>query len=107
MMLHETGIKAQRDRAMLVASYRDMSKEFRVPRRERLTAAQIAKMTNKMLHRACRDLYNGVTVAEARKYGIKRGFIAAPKKKSWAIALKRILFGRDTDYEMQRAASHA
>lgn len=93
MMLHETGMKAQRDRAMLVASYRDMVREFRVPRSERITADQMSKMTTRQLHRACRDLYNGVSVDEARKYGIKRGFIPAPhkNKRSWIVRARSLL----------------
>ena len=91
MMLHENGFKAQRDRAMLLFSYRDMAKEFRIPRKDRLSTEQIAKMTNKQLNRACRDLYNGVTVKQARKYGIKRGLIKKPTKRTLFIRIRNFI----------------
>jgi len=91
MMLHETGFKSQRDRSMLVASYRDMAKEFKVPRKERITAAQMSKMTNRQLHCACRDLYNGVTVEVATAYGIKRGIIKKPRKSSFMMRVRNFL----------------
>ena len=91
MMLHETGPRAQRDRATVIASYRDMVRFFRVPRRDRLTTNQIAKMTSKQIYQACRDLYNGVSVKQARKYGIKRGFIAKPNKKSVILRLRNFM----------------
>jgi hypothetical protein len=92
MMLHESGWKAERDRTILLASYRDMTKFFRVPRRSRLTTEQIAKMTNKHLKRACSDLYNGVTVKQATAYGIKRGLIPKPRRLPAASVLRRVLF---------------
>jgi hypothetical protein len=89
-MLHESGIKAQRDRSMLIASYRDMVKEFRIPRKDRITADKMSKLTNKQLYQACKDLYNGVTIKQARKYGIKRGFIKKPAKKPFLIIMRNL-----------------
>ena len=91
MMLHETGPRAQRDRATVIASYRDMVRFFRVPRGDRLTTVQMSKMTSKQIYQAGRDLYNGVSVKQARKYGIKRGLIAKPNKVPLTVQARKAL----------------
>ena len=85
MMLHEKGRKAERDRAVLINSYEAMCDEFRVPMLKRLTRSDIARMSNKALYRASKDVYSQATVKQANKLAIKMGLVEKPE--SW---LKRI-----------------
>jgi len=73
MRLHDKGQKADRDRAVVLHSYKVMCREFRVPRRQRLTTVQILSMSNNQLYQASKDLYNGATVKQARRLARKLG----------------------------------
>jgi hypothetical protein len=67
MNLHNKGIKAERDRVALLASYEAMCRVLRIRGRRRLTVAQIAAMPNSQLMQACKDIYNGATTKQANK----------------------------------------
>ncbi len=69
MMVHNHGPKATRDRAILLSSYQAMVKEFRP--KERLSASDIAKMTNEQLYQASRDLYNAQPIKKAERLARK------------------------------------
>lgn len=71
--VHNKGRKAERDRAVLLASYREMCKAFRVPKSRRLAEKDIARMTNAQLYQASKDLYNGATVKQARRLAVRMG----------------------------------
>ena len=71
MQIHDKGAKADRDRAILLASYNAMCKEFKVKMTNRLTITDIAKMTNKQLFQASKDLYNGQPLEKALKLSNK------------------------------------
>lgn len=71
--VHSTGRKAERDRAVILASYREMCKAFRVPKSRRLSEKDIARMTNAQLYQASKDLYNGATVKQARQLAVRMG----------------------------------
>jgi pentose-5-phosphate-3-epimerase len=81
MKVHEKGFKADRDRAVLINSYHVMSKDFNVPRKDRLDAAALARLSNEMLFKVNKDLYSQATVKQARKLAIKMGL--AEKPKTW------------------------
>ena len=74
--VHNTGRKAGRDRAVILASYREMCKAFRVPKSRRLAEKDIARMTNAQLYQASKDLYNGATVKQARRLAVRMGVAA-------------------------------
>lgn len=78
MTLHEKGVKAERDRAILITSYEVMCDEFRLPSSKRLTRANMAMMSNKVLYQASKDVYSQATVKQAKKLAIKMGL-----KDSW------------------------
>lgn len=101
MMLHEKGRKAERDRAVLLASYEAMCREFRVPRAKRLTTDQIARMTTVQLYRASKDLYNGTSIKKAARLAVKMGLVEHPK--SWAERMWR----KVTDPHPERSELHA
>ena len=67
MNLHSKGIKAERDRVALLASYDAMCSVLHIRGRKRLTVAQITAMPNAQLMQACKDIYNGTTIAQAKK----------------------------------------
>ena len=71
--VHNTGRKAERDRAVLLASYREMCKAFRVPKSRRIHDRDIARMTNAQIYQASKDLYNGATVKQARRLAVRMG----------------------------------
>lgn len=81
MVLHEKGMKAERDRAVLVASYDQMCREFRVPHAKRLTPSQMANMSNAALYRASKDLYNGASMKDAARLAVKMGLVVRPEPR--------------------------
>lgn len=83
MQIHDKGAKADRDRAILVASYTQMCKEFRTPVSKRLTPVDISKMTNTQLFQASKDLYNSQPLHKAVKLSNKLNM--RPKQESWII----------------------
>ena len=66
-MVHNVGAKADRDRAIILQSYRTMVKEFRVKKSRQLSPREIATMTNAQLFQASKDLYNSATVKQASR----------------------------------------
>lgn len=78
MMLHETGVKGKRDRAVLINSYDVMVKEFKVPKDKRLTRAEIAVMSNNALYKASKDLYSQATIKQANDLAVKMGLKKKP-----------------------------
>lgn len=91
MVLHEKGRKAERDRAVLIASYDQMCREFRVPYAKRLTPAEMARMSNAAIYRASKDLYNGASVKDAVRLAMKMGLVARPE--SWPVRALRVVAG--------------
>lgn len=81
MMLHEKGIKSERDRAILINSYEVMCDEFRVPSLKRLTRADMARMSNEALYRASKDVYSQATVKQAKKLAVRMGLVEKPTRK--------------------------
>lgn len=79
--IHDRGAKADRDRAVVLRSYLAMCDEFRVPRRMRLTAREIAGMSNSQLYQASKDLYNNASVSQARRLAVRLGMAQPPE--SW------------------------
>ena len=79
MTIHNKGPKAVRDRAVLLAAYKAMCREFHVPMGRRLSAAQIANMGNDALYRVTRDMYNGASVKKATHLAIKLGVAERPE----------------------------
>jgi hypothetical protein len=59
--------KLEQDRTAMLLSYAKMCKTFKVPRRERVSSAQFAAMSNLQVLRLCRDLYNRAPVKLAKK----------------------------------------
>lgn len=79
MMLHDKGVKAERDRAILITSYEVMCDEFRLPFSKRLSRANMAMMSNKALYRASKDVYSQATVKQAKKLAIKMKLVEKPE----------------------------
>lgn len=79
--IHDKGAKADRDRAVVLHSYLVMCDEFRVPRRMRLTAREIAGMSNTQLYQASKDLYNNASVKQAQRLAVRLGVAQPPE--SW------------------------
>ena len=65
--LHATGAKADRDRAALLLSYREMCRVLRVPRGQRVAPEKLAAMTTPQVFQLCKDLYNTASAKKARK----------------------------------------
>lgn len=78
--VHDKGEKADRDRAVILHSYLAMCDEFRVPRARRLSAREIATMTNTQLYQASKDLYNGATIRQATRLAVRLGTMPAPER---------------------------
>lgn len=78
MTLHNKGFKGERDRAVLLTSYKAMCKEFRVPKAKQLTPFELTCMTNAQLYTAAKDLYNNTTVKNAKKLAVKMGLADKP-----------------------------
>lgn len=76
--IHDKGAKADRDRAVVLRSYLTMCDEFRVPRRMRLTAREIAGMSNTQLYQASKDLYNNASVKQAQRLAVRLGVTEKP-----------------------------
>lgn len=79
--IHDKGAKADRDRAVVLRSYLAMCDEFRVPRRMRLTAREVAGMSNSQLYQASKDLYNNASIKQAQRLAVRLGVASAPE--SW------------------------
>lgn len=86
MRIHEKGAKADRDRSVVLHSYREMCRYFHVPRSQRLTPAQVAAMPTAQLYQVSKDLYNGATIAQAQKLARKLHLPGAPESP-----LKRLI----------------
>ena len=67
MKLHSVGAKADRDRAALLISYREMCRILRVKRSERVAPEKLAAMPTPQVFQLCKDLYNTLPVKSARK----------------------------------------
>lgn len=74
--VHNKGRKAEKDRAVLLTSYREMCRVFRVPKSRRLSERDIAIMTNAQVYQASKDLYNGATVKQARRLAERLGVVS-------------------------------
>jgi hypothetical protein len=85
MMLHEKGVKAERDRAILIKSYETMCNEFRLPASKRLSSADIARMSNQALYRASKDVYSQASVKQAYRLAVKMGLKPKPESLWWRI----------------------
>ena len=92
MQLHNKGAKADRDRAILIASYDAMCKEFNVKVSKRLTPADIAGMTNTQLYQAAKDLYNSQPVKKAVKLSNKLNGVKKPDP--WILRVFKTLTSR-------------
>ena len=87
MTLHEKGVKAERDRAILIHGYETMCDEFRLPASKRLTRADMARMSNQALYRASKDVYSQASVKQANRLAVKMGL--KPKPESIFIRIKK------------------
>lgn len=85
MTIHDKGAKVDRDRALLLISYKRMTRAFRTPRKDRLTTAQIAAMPNSQLYQVCKDLYNCAPARKAKRLAGELG-LSAPTVSRWAKA---------------------
>ena len=81
MMLHEKGVKAERDRAILIKSYETMCDEFRLPAAKRLSSANIARMSNQALYQASKDVYTQAKPKQLVRLAVKLGLVKKPD--SW------------------------
>ncbi len=81
MKLHTTGMKAKRDRAILINSYHVMCHDFRVPKARRLDDAALARLSNEMLFKVNEDLYSQATVKQAKRLAVKMGLLESPVHK--------------------------
>ena len=79
MTVHNKGWKANRDRAVLIAGYEAMCKEFRIARSKQLSAAEIARLSNEMLYKISKDLYSQATVKQANRLAVKMGLAEKPQ----------------------------
>jgi len=76
MKLHTTnGMKAARDRAVLINSYHVMCKDFRIPKDRRSRDADLARLSNEILFKLNSDLYSQATVKQAERLAIKMGLL--------------------------------
>ena len=87
--VHNKGAKAEKDRAILLGSYREMCKAFRTPKAQRIPERDLARMTNTQVYQASKDLYNGATVKQARRLAERlgvssRGPSLLARFKAWA-----------------------
>jgi hypothetical protein len=85
-MIYDKGPKADRDRALLIVSYRRMCRAFRVPRAQRATAEQLARMPNSVLYRMTKGMYNTAPLKKALRLARKLG--VAPKMPSKWLKVK-------------------
>jgi len=96
MKVHTKGYKGDRDRAVLIHSYKVMCKDFRVPDNRRLNDVDLARLSNKMIYRISADIYSQATVKQAGKLAIKMGL--AKKPESWVnkivAFLKRLQYAK-------------
>ena len=67
MKLHSVGAKADRDRAALLISYREMCRILHIKRFERVAPEKLAAMPTPQVFQLCKDLYNTLPVKSARK----------------------------------------
>lgn len=96
MKVHTHGIKGDRDRAVLIRSYKVMCKDFKIPAKRRLNDVELARLSNKMIYRISADIYAQATPEQAKKLAIKMGLVKKPE--SWAnkivTFLKKVKYGR-------------
>ena len=71
--VHNKGVKAAKDRAVLLKSYHAMCREFRVPARLRISPKDLASMTNTQLFRATSDVYACATTRQVMKLARRLG----------------------------------
>lgn len=81
MRVHTHGLKGDRDRAVLIHSYKVMCKDFKVPADRRLSDIELARLSNKMIYRISSDIYSQATVKQVEKLAIKIGLAKRPE--SW------------------------
>ena len=81
MRVHNKGRKADRDRAVLIHSYKVMCEDFRVPKERRLNDVDLARLSNKMIYRISADIYSQASVKQVEKLAIKIGLAKRPE--SW------------------------
>lgn len=97
MKVHDKGIKGDRDRAVLIRSYKAMCKDFKIPAKRCLNDVDLARLSNKMIYRISADLYSQATVKQANKLAIKMGLVKKPE--SWVnkiiTFLKKVQYGRN------------
>jgi len=87
MKLHTTnGMKAKRDRAILINSYHVMTKDFRIPKDRRLDDADLARLSNEMLYKLNADIYSQATVKQAKRLAVKMGLLESP----WSAFMVRV-----------------
>ena len=76
--IHNKGLKAKRDRAVLINSYHVMVRDFRIPKDRRLDDAGLARLSNEMLYKVNADLYSQATVKQAKRLAVKIGLLESP-----------------------------
>ena len=81
MIVHNKGIKSDRDRAVLIHSYKVMCKDFKVPSDRRLSDIELARLSNKMIYRISADIYSQASVKQVEKLAVKIGLAKRPE--SW------------------------
>ena len=83
MTVHRKGAKADRDRAVLINSYKVMCHDFRIPKKDRMDHAALARLSNEMLFKINKDIYSQATVKQARKLAIKMGLAESESARKW------------------------
>ncbi len=81
MTVHRKGARADRDRAVLINSYHVMCHDFRIPKKDRMDHAALARLSNEMLFKINKDIYSQATVKQARKLAIKMGLAESPVQR--------------------------
>jgi len=106
MLIHNKGAKADRDRAVLVHSYKAMCKYFNVPRRDRLTPLALASLSNTQIYKLSKDLYNDQPVGRAKRLARKLGLDGTVSEPwyviLWARVKQALLEPKSKSSEVQR-----
>lgn len=89
--VHNKGVKAEKDRVVLLHSYREMCRVFRLPKARRLSERDLAIMTNTQIYQASKDLYNSATVRQARRLAVRLGITP----RSLSVAGRLMAWARD------------
>jgi len=89
-MIHSRGLKAARDRAVLINSYHVMVKDFRVPKDRRSDDAALARLSNEMLLKLNRDVYSQATVKQAKRLAIKMGLDESETARTWRMLKSKL-----------------